>query len=153
MNLRHPSRVALAALLFTAACISGSTTAVAQDLPTDALVQAAFGATYNHLGLMEYCAAKGFATAADVANTRKMVDAVTRGITVGAAARAQEAVGKGGIIVGEQIIGLMDSSNPARPEVVPAGRTMSLADNARAQKTSERVLCGQMADQVAPLPH
>ena len=150
MNLRHPSRVATA-LLFTVAC-GGSITATAQDLPTDAQVQAAFGATYNHLGLMEYCATKGFATTADVANMRKVVAQITRSITVGAAARAQEAVGKGGTIVGEQIIGLMDSSNPARPEVVPAGKTMSLADNARAQKTTERVLCGQMAAQVAPLP-
>ncbi|WP_174291997.1 hypothetical protein [Sphingomonas bacterium] len=151
MNLHPTSRLALT-FLFTAAWGSISAPAAAQDLPTDAQVQAAFGATYNHLGLMEYCAAKGFATAADVANTRKMVDAVTRGITVGAAARAQETVGEGGTIIGEQVIGLMDSSNPARPEVVPAGKTMSLADNARVQKTSERVLCGQMAAQGAPLP-
>ncbi len=134
------------------ACIASSRPALAQDIPTDTQVQQAFGTVYNHLGLIEYCAAKGFATAADVANARKSVDATTGGMSVGAAARAQEAVGRRGDIVGKQIIGLMDASNPARPEVVPEGRTMSLADNARSQKSSERTLCQQMAAQVEPLP-
>ena len=125
--------------------------AQAQDLPTDAQMQAAFGTAYNHLGLMEYCAAKGFARSADVANTRRMVDATVVGMDVTAAARAQEAAGQHGNIVGKQLIGLMQSDNPAHPEMVPDRQTMSLADNARAQKTSERTLCRQMAAQVAPV--
>lgn len=124
----------------------------AQDLPTDAQLQMAFGTVYNHLGLMEYCASKGFATATDVANTRKMVDATIAGMSVEAGAREKEDVGRRGDIVGPQVIGLLDSSNPARPEVVPEGRTMSLADNARAQKSSQHILCRQMAVQVEPLP-
>lgn len=124
----------------------------AQELPTDAQLQMAFGTVYNHLGLMEYCASKGFASAADVANTRKMVDVTIAGMKVEAMALAQEEIGRRGEIVGPQFIGLMDSSNPARPEVVPEGRTMSLADNARAQKSSERTLCTQMAAQVEPMP-
>lgn len=124
----------------------------AQELPTDAELQMAFGTVYNHLGLMEYCASKGFAGAVDIANTRKMVDVTIAGMSVDAAARAQEDVGRRGDIVGPQFIGLLDSSNPARPEVVPAGRIMSLANNARAQKLSERTLCAQMAAQVEPLP-
>jgi hypothetical protein len=136
--------------LLASATLVGS--AQAQDLPTDAQLQAAFGTVYNHLGLMEYCAAKGFATATDVANMRRMVDATIAGMTVEAAARAQEDIGRRGDIVGPQFIGLLDSSNPARPELVPEGQTMSLADNARAQKSSERALCGLMAAQVEPLP-
>ncbi len=143
----------LAACLLTGAlaCAANPGTADAQGLPTDAQVQAAFGTVYNHLGLMEYCAAKRYANATDVARTRAMVGATIAGITVVAAARAQEAVGRRGDIVGQQLIGLMDPSNPAHPEMVPDGQTMSLADNARAQNTSERALCGQMAAQVAPL--
>ncbi|WP_174298141.1 hypothetical protein [Sphingomonas bacterium] len=72
------------------ACIASSRPALAQDIPTDTQVQQAFGRVYNHLGLIEYCAAKGFATAADIANARKTVDATTGGMSVGAAARAQE---------------------------------------------------------------
>ena len=126
-------------------------TASAQDLPTDDQIQAAFGVVYNHLGLMEYCAAKKFAKATDVANTRKVVKATVAGMNVSAASRAQETVGQHGTIIGEQLIGLMDPKNPAHPEMVPKGRTVSLADNAREQNTSERELCGQMAAQAAPL--
>ena len=126
--------------------------AQAQDLPTDAQLQAAFGTMYNRLGLIEYCADKGFATAADVVNTRRMVDATVAGMTVEDAAREQEHIGRRGNIVGPQLIGLLDISNPSRPEVVPEGQTMSLANNARAQKSSERELCRQMAAQVQPAP-
>jgi hypothetical protein len=121
----------------------------AQELPTDKQLQTAFGSVYNHLGLMEYCMGKGFATAVDVANTRKSVVATIAGMTVTPAALAQQAVGRRGDIVGPQVIGLMDSSNPARPEEVHEGQTMSLADNARAQKSSERTLCRQMAEQAS----
>jgi hypothetical protein len=120
----------------------------AQD-PTDQQLQTAFGSVYNHLGLMEYCMGKGFATAVDVANTRKSVVATIAGMTVTPAAFAQQAVGRRGDIVGPQVIGLMDSSNPARPEEVREGQTTSLADNARAQKSSERTLCRQMAEQAS----
>ena len=128
-----------------------ATIAPAQDLPTDAQMQAAFGSVYNHLGLLEYCRAKGFATAADVANMQGVVRSTTQGTTVTTEARAKEAVGRGGVIVGPQVIGLLDASNPARPEKVPDGRTMTLANNARAQKTTEQTLCRQMAAQVAPV--
>ena len=138
-------------LLIGLACVADPGTAAAQDMPTDAQIQAAFGTVYNHLGLMEYCAAKGFATAADVANTRKVVAATIAGMEVSAAAHAQEAIGRRGQIVGKQLIGLMDLDNPAHPEMVLDGQNMSLADSARAQKISERKLCGQMAAQVAPL--
>ena len=124
----------------------------AQELPTDAQIQAAFRTAYNHLGLMEYCQDRGFAAAADVANARKSVNAVVAGMSVGPAARAHEAVGRRGDIVGPQLIGLLDASNSARPEVVPEGRAMSLAANARAQNIPERTLCSQMAPQEAPLP-
>ena len=128
-----------------------SAAAPAQDLPTDTQIQTAFGAFYNHLGLLEHCRAKGFATAADVANMKGVVNSQTQGITVTAEARAKEAVGRGGVIVGPQVVGLLDASNPARPEKVPDCRTMTLADNARAQKTTEQTLCRQMAAQVAPV--
>jgi hypothetical protein len=121
----------------------------AQELPTDQQLQTAFGSVYNHLGLMEHCMGKGFATAVDVANTRKSVVATIAGMTVTPKAFAQQAVGRRGDIVGPQVIGLMDSSNPARPEEVREGQTMSLADNARAQKSSERTLCRQMAEQAS----
>jgi hypothetical protein len=124
----------------------------AQDLPTDAQLQAAFGTLYNRLGLMEYCADKGLSTPADVANTRRMVDVTVAGLTVEDPTRTQQDIGRRGYIVGPQSIGLLDMSNPARPEVVLEGQTMSLADNARAQKSSERALCRQMAAQVQPLP-
>ena len=152
MTMFGSTRPAMRALLGALAGVACVQPAAAQDLPSDAQIQQAIGTAYNHLGLIEYCADKGFATTADVANMRKMVGAVSAGLSAGAAARAQEAVGRRGVIVGSQIIGLMDASNPARPEVVPEGRRMSLADNARAQKSSERTLCGQMAEQVAPLP-
>lgn len=121
----------------------------AQELPTDEQLQTAFGSVYNHLGLMEYCMDKGFANAGDVANMRRSVIATIAGMTVIPAALAQQAVGRRGDIVGTQVIGLMDSSNPARPEEVREGQTMSLADNARAQKSSERTLCREMADQAS----
>ncbi len=126
-------------------------TASAQELPTDAQMQAAFGTAYNHLGLMEYCVGHGYAHAGDVANTRRMVEATVAGMDVSAAARGQQAVGQRGFVIGEQLVGRMDPGNPSHPEMVPAGRTMSLADNARAQKTSVRELCAQMAAQVAPV--
>lgn len=118
----------------------------AQDLPTDEQLQAAFGASYNHLGLMEYCVDKGFAKFDDVVNARRTVAAIVAGMDVSAGTRAQQEIGRRGDIVGPQVIGLM-GSNPAHPEAVPEGQTMSLADNARAQKSSERILCKQMAEQ------
>jgi hypothetical protein len=125
---------------------------LAQDLPTDAQLQAAFGTLYNRLGLMEYCADKGFSTPVDVANTRRMVDVTVAGLKVEDTTRAQQDIGRRGDIVGPQSIGLLDMSNPARPEVLLEGQTMSLAGNARAQQSSERALCRQMAAQVEPLP-
>jgi hypothetical protein len=145
------SRTALAGRM-TAAIVAGALAlgpSQAQELPTDQQLQTAFGSVYNHLGLMEYCMGKGFAAAVDVANTRKSVVATIAGMTVTPAAFAQQAVGRRGNIVGPQVIGLMDSSNPARPEEVREGQTMSLADNARAQKSSERTLCRQMAEQAS----
>ncbi|WP_260599460.1 hypothetical protein [Sphingomonas endolithica] len=121
----------------------------AQDIPTDDQLQAAFGAVYNRLGLMEYCTRKGFADAGDVANTRKTVVATIAGMSVTAVALGQQEVGRRGDIVGPQIIGLMGSGNPARPGEVREGQTMSLADNARAQHSSERLLCNQMAEQAS----
>ena len=112
---------------------------------TVAQIQAAFGVAFNHLGLMQYCAAKKFATIADVANTRKVVDATVAGMDVSPAARAQQAVGQHGNIIGKQLIGLMDPQNQINPEMVPEGQTVSLADNAHAQHTSKRTLCRQMA--------
>ncbi len=151
MRLYVIRKPALCLLVGVLACGAFSGPAGAQDLPTDAQIQAAFGTAYNHLGLVEYCTAKRYAKPADVANTRKMVEATVAGMVVSAASRSQEAVGQHGNIVGEQLIGLMDPNNPAHPEMVPDGRTVSLADNARAQKISERTLCGQMAAQAAPL--
>lgn len=81
-----------------------------------------------------------------------MIDVTIAGLKVEAMALAQEEIGRRGDIVGPRFIGLMDPSNPARPEVVPEGRTMSLADNARTQKSSQRTLCKQMAAQVEPMP-
>ena len=144
-------RTALASLAATAilAATLSHGPLQAQELPTDHQLQMAFGSVYNHLGLMEYCMAKGFANAVDVANTRRSVVATVAGMTVTPAALAQQAVGRRGDIVGPQVIGLMNSSSSARPEEVREGQTMSLADNARAQKSSERMLCRQMADQAS----
>ncbi|MGI4799093.1 MAG: hypothetical protein ACRYG8_34660 [Janthinobacterium lividum] len=143
----------LAALLVagTVAFSVGLSQASAQDIPTDTQIQAAFGVAYNHLGLMQYCAAKKFASAADVANTRKVLDATITGMDVSPTARAQQAVGQHGNIIGRQLIGLMDPQSSTHPEMVPEGQTVSLADNAHAQHTSERTLCRQMAAQAAPL--
>jgi len=121
----------------------------AQELPTDRQLQMVFGALCNRLGLMEYCMDAGLAKAVDVANTRRSVVATIAGMTVTPAAVAQQATGRRGYIVGPQIIGLMDSSDPVRPEEVPEGQVMSLADHARAQKSTERTLCRQMADQAS----
>jgi hypothetical protein len=121
----------------------------AQELPTDDQLQAAFGAVYNRLGLMEYCSSKGFANASDVANTRKTAVATVMGMSVTAAALGKQETGRRGIVVGPQFIGLMGSGEPARPEEVREKQTMSLADNARVQKSSERVLCKQMAGQAS----
>ena len=137
-------------------CLSLSDATQAQDLdfPTDTQMQAAYGTVYNHLGLMEYCAGKGYAKASDVANSHKQVAAIMGHNIAGASARAREKLGAEGIILGKQMIGLMDlgNKNPAHPEMVQEGTTMSLADNARAQGTTEQVLCRQMAEQAAPLP-
>ena len=135
-----------------ALCVGDTGASAAQDLPTDAQMQAAFGTVYNHLGLMEYCASKGHANATDVANARKSAAAALSGMTTSAATRAQEQVGARGTVVGRQLVGLMDPDNPAHPEMVREGQTVSLADNARAQHTTEQALCRQMAEQVAPLP-
>ena len=157
MNLRRIWLNKLAAFFVggTVAVGASQNPANAQDrgfgLPSDAQVQAAFGVAYNHLGLMEYCAAKKFATAVDVVNARKVLDAGIAGMSVGPTARAQQAVGQHGTIIGKQLIGLMNTEDPTHPEMVPEGQTVSLADNARAQHTSERTLCHQMAAQVAPL--
>ena len=120
-------------------------------MPNGAQMQAAFGSLYNHLGLLEYCQSRGFASATDITNMRAVVKAQTGGIIVTADARAKEGPGRQGMIVGPQVIGLLDSSNPARPEKVPDGQTMTLAVNAHAQKTTEQALCRQMAAQAAPL--
>jgi len=134
-----------------AGCVLGCALAFgplhAQDLPTDDQLQTLFGAAYNRLGLMEYCVGKGFAAAGDVANSRRTVVATVAGMRVTAAAVGKQESGRRGDIVGPQFIGLMGSGNPARPEEVREGQTMSLADNARAQNSSEHVLCTQMAEQ------
>lgn len=57
-------------------------------------------------------------------------------MTVSPTALAQQAVGPRGVIVGEQVIGKMDSRHPAHSVMVPDGKMMSLTDNARAQKMS-----------------
>jgi fructose-specific component phosphotransferase system IIB-like protein len=75
--------------------------------------------------------------------------ATLQGMSVMAAAREKQEIGRRGDIVGPQIIGLMGSGNAAGPEEVLEGQTISLADNARAQNTSERVLCRQMAEQTS----
>jgi len=121
----------------------------AQDLPSDEQLQRAFGATYNRLGLIEYCAANGFANAGDVANARRIVAATLSGMTATPATLAQQEVGRRGTIVGPQVIGLMNPADPAHPEEVREGQTMSLAENARAQKLSERTLCKQMTEQAS----
>jgi hypothetical protein len=121
----------------------------AEELSTDDQLQAAFGAVYNRLGLMEYCRSKRFADASDVANTRRTVVATLMGMSATAAALEKQEIGRRGDVVGPQFIGLMGSGNPARPEEVREGETMSLADNARAQNSSERVLCRQMAQQAS----
>jgi len=121
----------------------------AQDLPSDEQLQRAFGATYNRLGLVEYCVAKGFANAGDVANARRIVAATLSGMTATPAALAQQEVGRRGTIVGPQVIGLMNPADPAHPEAVGEGQTVSLAENARAQKLSERTLCKQMTEQAS----
>ena len=135
--------------------LAGTTQAQVPDLfPTDAQMQTAFGTVYNHLGLMEYCAGKGYAKESDVANSRKQVAAIMAHNVADATARSKEQLGAQGLIVGKQMIGLMDldSKNPAHPEIVAEGKVMSLADNARAQRTTEQVLCRQMAEQAAPPP-
>ena len=145
IGFRLAERIACSALV----CTLGVAPLQAQELPTDDQLQAAFGAVYNRLGLMEYCQTKGFSDASDVANTRRMVAATLKGMSITAAALEKQELGRRGDIVGPQVIGLMGSGNPARPEEVLDGRTMSLADNARAQNTSERVLCRQMAEQAS----
>lgn len=145
IGFRLAERMACCALV----CTLGVAPSQAQELPTDDQLQAAFGAVYNRLGLMEYCQTKGFSDASDVANTRRMVAATLKGMSITAAALEKQELGRRGDIVGPQVIGLMGSGIPARPEEVLDGRTMSLADNARAQNTSERVLCRQMAEQAS----
>ncbi|MET3710440.1 hypothetical protein ABIC65_001120 [Sphingomonas trueperi] len=121
----------------------------AQDLPSDERLQRAFGATYNRLGLIEYCVAKGFANTGDVANARRTVAATLSGMTATPAALAQQEVGRRGIIVGPQVIGLMNPADPAHPEEVREGQMISLAENARVQRLSERTLCKQMTEQAS----
>ncbi|MET3726235.1 hypothetical protein [Sphingomonas trueperi] len=121
----------------------------AQDLPSDEQLQRAFGATYNRLGLIEYCAANGFANTGDVVNARRIVAATLSGMTATPAALAQQEVGRRGTIVGPQVIGLMNPADPAHPEEVREGQRISLAENARAQKLSERTLCKQMTEQAS----
>lgn len=76
----------------------------AQDLPSDEQLQRAFGATYNRLGLIEYCAANGFANTGDVANARRIVAATLSGMTATPAALAQQEIGRRGTIVGPQVV-------------------------------------------------
>jgi hypothetical protein len=121
----------------------------AQDLPSDEQLQRAFGATYNRLGLIEYCVANGFANTGDVANARRIVAATLSGMTATPAALAQQEVGRRGTIVGPQVIGLMNPADPAHLEEVREGQRISLAENARAQKLSERTLCKQMTEQAS----
>ncbi|WP_206237903.1 hypothetical protein [Novosphingobium terrae] len=121
----------------------------AQDVfPSDAEMQKALGGAYNHLGLIEYCADHGHASEADVVQARKVTSIIVGNLTVEPAALAQEDAGRDGTIVGLQIVGRMDLTNAAHPEVVPDGRTMLFADNARAQKLTERELCQQMVAQM-----
>jgi hypothetical protein len=145
------SRATLAAALILGTASIGSPLrrVQAQDLPSDDQLQKAFGAAYNHLGLIEYCADRGYANAGDIANARQTVVALLGGMPAAPSARALEGVGQHGTIVGPQVVGLMDSSNPMRPEEVRDGQSMTLAENARLQKSSERALCRQMADQAA----
>ncbi|RZL80239.1 MAG: hypothetical protein EOP66_06640, partial [Sphingomonas sp.] len=59
-------RTALAGRMMTTTILAGALALgplQAQELPTDQQLQTAFGSVYNHLGLMEYCMGKGFATA------------------------------------------------------------------------------------------
>jgi hypothetical protein len=142
-------RVAERMACWALVCTSWVAPLQAQELPSDNRLQAAFGAVYNRLGLMEYCQTKGFADASDVANTRRTVVATLMGMSVTAAALEKQEMGRRGDIVGPQVIGLMGSGNPARPEEVLEGQTMSLGRNARAQNTSERVLCRHMAEQTS----
>lgn len=140
---RRPGACRLIAGALAAAAVPGAS---AQDFPTDGQVQAAFGTLYDHLGLLEYCAAKGYASAADVDAVRLEVRTVVAGTQVSPEARAREAQGRRGEVIGRQIVGLM-RPGPAHPELVPEGRTATLADVARAQGITERALCGQMAAQ------
>ena len=78
--------------------------------------------------------------------------AAIMGMNTTVATRAQEQVGARGIIVGRQVVGRMDPANPAHPEMVPEEHRMSLAENARARRTTEEALCGHMAEQARPLP-
>lgn len=121
----------------------------AQELPSDEGLQRAFGATYNRLGLIEYCVANGFANTGDVANARRIVAATLSGMTATPAALAQQEVGRRGTIVGPQVIGLMNPADPAHPEEVREGQTISLAENAQVQRLSERTLCKQMTEQAS----
>lgn len=117
-------------------------------LPSDAEMQKALGGAYNHLGLIEYCADHGYASDADVAQARKVAAIIVGTLTPEPAALEQEGTGRDGTIIGLQIVGRMDLTNAAHPEVVPEGRTMLFADNARAQKLTERELCQQMVAQM-----
>jgi hypothetical protein len=121
----------------------------AQDLlPSDAEMQKALGGAYNHLGLIEYCADHGHATAQDVTQAHKVTETLVGTLTPEPAAMAQEKDGREGTIIGLQIVGRMDLASVGHPEIVPEGRTMSFADNARAQKLTERELCQQMVAQM-----
>lgn len=121
----------------------------AQDiLPSDAEMQKALGGAYNHLGLIEYCADQGHATAQDVEQAHKVTATLVGTLTPEPAAMAQEKVGREGTIIGLQIVGRMELASATHPEIVPEGRTMSFADNARAQKLTEGELCQQMVAQM-----
>lgn len=136
--------------LAVAAAIGVLASAAAAQFPSDAQVQAAVNVVYDHQGLIEYCADKGWATADDVAAVRLQTKTVMEhmGAAENATALSYEAQGRRGVILGRQFIGLMRMDSKTHPEIVAEGQTMAFADNARAQGLTERVLCGQITAQV-----
>lgn len=120
------------------------------QMPTDEQMQAAIGGMYDMLGLFEYCQAKGFATAADVATMRDTIKRALGPIHASSRAMAQEKAGRQGTIVGPQFVGKINLDDPAHLENVPAGRTTTLAENAAARKMSEHDICGEMREMNAP---
>lgn len=136
------------AVLFVLASVMTGAVQAQDILPSDAEMQKALGGAYNHLGLIEYCADHGHATAQDVVQAHKVTETLVGTLTPEPAAMAQEKAGREGTIIGLQIVGRMELAEAEHPEIVPEGRTMTFADNARAQKLTERELCQQMVAQM-----